>query len=70
MRTVDAVLFDKTDYPGSPGSIFPSSVAVDGGFVYWNDSSTNQILRGAADGSGSTNGKGVTAAAKSTSTSP
>ena len=31
-------LFGIADYPGSPGSINPLGVAVDGGFVYWADS--------------------------------
>ena len=36
-----------------PGNGDPLGVAVDGGFVYWADVMTDQILRGAADGSGS-----------------
>ena len=32
-------LFGIADYPGSPGSINPIGVAVDGGFIYWTDNS-------------------------------
>lgn len=46
------VLFEPSDYPGSPTSILPVSVAASGGMLYWSDTLTRQILSGAQDGSG------------------
>ena len=47
-----SLLFDNSDYPGSPSSISPRGVAVEGSFAYWSDG-FDKLLRGSTDGSGS-----------------
>jgi Tol biopolymer transport system component len=43
-------LFDRSDYPGSPGDANPQDVDLDDDFIYWTDSTTDQVLRGPKGG--------------------
>jgi hypothetical protein len=49
---VAEVLFAASDYPNAPTTVAPFGIAADDDFVYWSDSTTGQILRGALDGQG------------------